>query len=231
MMGSGLSFPDALFEAVSAATTTGLSTEKRPEGMPQVFLFARTWMQWYGGLGIVVFSLALLFRPGTAAKRIAFTEDMAEDLVGGTKAHAHRVLVVYTILTGAGILLLWVEGVGFFNGLLYTMASVSTGGFAPHATSLAALEGPVVHFSVILICLAGAVPLSFYSRLYKGGRFGRLHSEGPAMIIIERKLQQLMKIVDRIIVLNYGVIIADGNPEAVVHDNEVIESYLGEGGL
>ena len=68
-------------------------------------------------------------------------------------------------------------------------------------------------------------------RLHKGGRFGRLHSEGPAMIIIEHKLQQLMKIVDRIIVLNYGVIIADGTPEEVVNNREVIESYLGEGGI
>ena len=68
-------------------------------------------------------------------------------------------------------------------------------------------------------------------RLHKGGRFGRLHSEGPAMIIIEHKLQQLMKIVDRIIVLNYGVIIADGTPEEVVNNKEVIESYLGGGGF
>ena len=68
-------------------------------------------------------------------------------------------------------------------------------------------------------------------RLHKGGRFGRLHSEGPAMIIIEHKLQQLMKIVDRIIVLNYGITIADGIPEEVVNDKEVIESYLGEGGI
>jgi len=68
-------------------------------------------------------------------------------------------------------------------------------------------------------------------RLHKGGRFGRLHSEGPAMIIIEHKLQQLMKIVDRIVVLNYGITIADGIPEEVVNDKEVIESYLGEGGI
>jgi branched-chain amino acid transport system ATP-binding protein len=68
-------------------------------------------------------------------------------------------------------------------------------------------------------------------RLHKGGRFGRLHSEGPAMIIIEHKLQQLMKIVDRIIVLNYGVIIADGTPEEVVNNKEVVESYLGGGGM
>ena len=68
-------------------------------------------------------------------------------------------------------------------------------------------------------------------RLHKGGRFGRLHSEGPAMVIIEHKLQQLMKIVDRIIVLNYGMIIADGTPEEVVNNKEVIQSYLGEGGI
>jgi branched-chain amino acid transport system ATP-binding protein len=67
-------------------------------------------------------------------------------------------------------------------------------------------------------------------RLHKGGRFGRLHSEGPAMIIVEHKLQQLMKIVDRIIVLNFGTIVADGTPQEVVNNPEVIEAYLGEGG-
>jgi branched-chain amino acid transport system ATP-binding protein len=65
-------------------------------------------------------------------------------------------------------------------------------------------------------------------RLHKGGRFGRLHSEGPAMIIVEHKLQQLMKIVDRIIVLNFGTIIADGKPEEIVANEKVIEAYLGE---
>ena len=68
-------------------------------------------------------------------------------------------------------------------------------------------------------------------RLHKGGRFGRLHSEGPAMIIIEHKLQQLMKIVDRVIVLNYGNTVADGAPEEVVQNRDVIECYLGEGGI
>ena len=68
-------------------------------------------------------------------------------------------------------------------------------------------------------------------RLHKGGRFGRLHSEGPAMVIVEHKLQQLMKIVDRIIVLNFGTIIADGTPQEIVNNPEVIQAYLGEGGI
>ncbi|OIP92693.1 MAG: ABC transporter ATP-binding protein [Syntrophobacterales bacterium CG_4_8_14_3_um_filter_58_8] len=67
-------------------------------------------------------------------------------------------------------------------------------------------------------------------RLHKGGRFGRLHSEGPAMIIVEHKLQQLMKIVDRIIVLNFGTLLAEGKPDDVVNNPQVIEAYLGQGG-
>jgi len=67
-------------------------------------------------------------------------------------------------------------------------------------------------------------------RLHKGGRFGRLHSEGPAMIIVEHKLQWLMKIVDRIIVLNFGTIIADGPPNEIINNPHVIEAYLGQEG-
>jgi trk system potassium uptake protein TrkH len=64
MMGSGLSFLDALFEAISGVTTTGLSTKATLVGAPATFLFARAWMQWYGGLGIVALSLALVMQPG-----------------------------------------------------------------------------------------------------------------------------------------------------------------------
>ena len=65
-------------------------------------------------------------------------------------------------------------------------------------------------------------------RLHKGGRFGRLHSEGPAMLIEEHKLADLMKIVDRIIVVNLGHIISIGIPEEVVKNRDVIEAYIGE---
>ena len=65
-------------------------------------------------------------------------------------------------------------------------------------------------------------------RLHKGGRFGRLHSEGPAILIVEHKLGDLMKIVDRVIVLVYGKVIAIGTPQEVVNNPDVIEAYIGK---
>ena len=71
MMGSGLVWRDAIFEAISAVTTTGLSTLPSVENLPHTFLFSRAWMQWYGGLGIVVLSIALLMGHHIATRRLA----------------------------------------------------------------------------------------------------------------------------------------------------------------
>lgn len=65
-------------------------------------------------------------------------------------------------------------------------------------------------------------------RLHKGGRFGRLHSEGPAMLIVEHKLPELMRMVDRVIVLNFGEVIAQGTPEEIGRNEEVIKAYTGK---
>jgi branched-chain amino acid transport system ATP-binding protein len=65
-------------------------------------------------------------------------------------------------------------------------------------------------------------------RLHKGGRFGRLHSEEMSMVIVEHKLAELMRIVDRVIVLNFGEVLTIGSPEEVVSDPKVIKAYIGK---
>jgi branched-chain amino acid transport system ATP-binding protein len=64
-------------------------------------------------------------------------------------------------------------------------------------------------------------------RLHKGGRFGRLHSEGPAVVMIEHKLKELMSIADRVIVMDHGEVLADGPPAEIVKNARVVEAYLG----
>ena len=71
MMDPDIPYIDVLFEAISAVTTTGLSTLGSIEVRPHTFLFARAWMQWYGGLGIIVLSVALLMGHQAVARRLA----------------------------------------------------------------------------------------------------------------------------------------------------------------
>ena len=75
---------DGWFEAVSGITTTGLSTAASVADKPGSFLFARAWMQWYGGLGIVILSLALFMYSNLAGRRLMDTEATAETLVSTT---------------------------------------------------------------------------------------------------------------------------------------------------
>ncbi|MFA5701536.1 MAG: potassium transporter TrkG, partial [Desulfuromonas sp.] len=165
---AGIPFMDALFETISAVTTTGLSTLPGLEGQPLIFSFSRAWMQWYGGLGIVVFSLALVIRPGMSALRLA-SLDVPDDLVGGTRAHARRVLRVYSAVTLAGIIFWLLLGGSLRDAVPYILSAVSTGGFAPTSGSFADLPHVRLAWVATLTTLAGALPLVLYHQAWRGG--------------------------------------------------------------
>lgn len=168
LSGAGVSLIDTAFEAVSGVTTTGLSTLETVEDKPRTFLFARAWAQWYGGLGIVVFSIALLMRNQLAARRLTATAGSGS-LVTTARVYARRMLRVYLALTVGGFcVLLFLTG-SVFDSLLHTLAAVSTGGFSPYADSVAAYPAWSARFTVLLIALLGAVPLPLYYLARHGG--------------------------------------------------------------
>lgn len=168
LMSDGLEPWNALFESVSALTTTGLTTVADVEQRSPSFLFARAWMQWCGGLVIVVLALGLVIEPGPAAKRLLGAEAEAGGLVGGTRQRVRRALVVYVALLALGTLLLFGLGLGPFDALLHSLASVSTGGFSSRNDSIAGLGGAPVQIAVIGLAFCGAISLSLYPRGWRG---------------------------------------------------------------
>ncbi|MBN1919404.1 MAG: TrkH family potassium uptake protein [Verrucomicrobia bacterium] len=164
MMSAGIRFDDALFEAVSGVTTTGLSTAGTIEHRSAAFLFARAWAQWYGGLGVVALSLALVIRPGVVAKRLSLAMGADDDLVAGVRNHTRHVLTVYLVLTGFGFGLLMACGARPFGALTHTLAAVSTGGYSSYDASLVGLGGWPVRAATIFLGLTGAVSFTLYYR-------------------------------------------------------------------
>ncbi len=191
IMQAGIPFVDALFESVSAITTTGLTTLGTVADKTESFLFVRAWMQWYGGLGIVVLSLALLVEPGTAARRFGHSAMEWDDLITGTRIHARRVMQVYLVLTAIGIAVLWLAGVDAYSAVLHTLAGVSTGGFSSHDNSLSGLGGWVAQATLMALSFAGAIALILYHPAYYRNwrqRTGYLELKGLAATAVGASL-------------------------------------------
>lgn len=176
MMEPGVAYIDSLFEAVSGVTTTGLSTLGNIEGHSDTFLFARAWMQWYGGLGFIVLSVALLMGHQAASRRLVGTVESSETLAMTARTHAIRTLWVYCCLTLAGLGVIWLFTKDGFTSLLLVLSSVSTGGFSPYDSSLSGLHSRSASIAVILISFLSAVSLHLYWRATHAGLRGGLQT-------------------------------------------------------
>ncbi|MDO9168818.1 MAG: potassium transporter TrkG [Methylobacter sp.] len=170
-MSEGLSDIDAFFEAVSAVTTTGLSTLSQIQQHSAGFLFARSWMQWYGGFGIVVFSIGLLFQnKGLAARRLAMGDITdSRDILGNARAHSVKLLTIYCALTVFAISLLLMAGVAPLSAVTHALSGISTGGFSIYDSSLTAIDQWPIQFMIVLCGVLGAVSLPFYYRFVQNG--------------------------------------------------------------
>lgn len=162
----GLSFHDALFEAVSAVTTTGLSTVGSLRGHSHTFLFLRAWMQWFGGMGIAVLSVALLMSHHVAARRL--TEPVSgENLVTTSRTYARRIVAVYLVMTVAAIATLRPFTPDTLTAIAYSLSAVSTGGFSPTDNSLLSLGHWEARWGIMAFAFLGAVPLALYHALFR----------------------------------------------------------------
>lgn len=168
IMAGGIGVEQSLFEAVSGITTTGLSTIADVESLPRTLLFGRAWLQWSGGLGIVVLSIALLLGNDVAAHQLVDPADAGEQLATTTRAFARRIVVVYAALTLFAIASLAALGLNAADALNYALAAISTGGFAPQNAGLAAVGSGAARAAIIAFGLLGALSLPLYFAAARG---------------------------------------------------------------
>lgn len=152
------SYIDALFEIISGVTTTGASILTDVEVMSHTGLLWRSFSHWFGGMGVLVFILAIM--PMTGGRNIHLMRaespgPSVEKLVPKIKQSALILYGVYLFLTVLQIILLKVGGVSLFDSVNISFATAGTGGFAVRNSSMAEYSAYVQYVTSIFMILFG----------------------------------------------------------------------------
>ena len=156
------SITDAFFETMSGFTTTGATILTDIEVLPHGLLFWRSMMQWMGGMGIVVLSLAILpmFGAGMqlfAAEVPGITYDKLQPRITDT---ARRLWELYSILTVICAILLYVGGMEAFDAICHSLTTLSSGGYSTKNASISYWTSPGIHYIIILFMLISGTNFS-----------------------------------------------------------------------
>lgn len=156
-------FVDALFESVSGYTSTGSSVIPDVEALPGCLLLWRSLSQWVGGVGIIMFFLAVIpmlnNREGVRlfnTEVSGLTDQKFRPRISQT---AKGILTIYAAMTIMETLLLWAGPMNFFDAINQSMATLSTGGFSTRNASIAAWNSSYVEIVVAIFMFLGGVNL------------------------------------------------------------------------
>ena len=165
------SFCDSYFESMSGFTTTGASIFNDIEILPHGILFWRSISQWLGGMGIVVFFVAVLPNIGVGGHKLFSAEatDIITDKIKPRIAQTAKILwVIYLSLTAILIPLLWFGGMDFFDAVCHAFTTLSTGGFSTKNQSIAAYNNLFIEIVVMVFMFISACNFTLYYQLVTG---------------------------------------------------------------
>ena len=173
-----MSFTNAYFESMAGFTTTGASVLSNLEELPKGILLWRSLTQWMGGMGIIVFSLAILPMLGAGGMQL-FKAEVPEIGVEKLKPRiidmAKSLWYIYAGLTAALMLLLSIAGMSFFDALCHAFTTMATGGFSTKSLSIAHFQNSYIDVIItVFMFLAGInFSLHFYALRGNLSRFGK----------------------------------------------------------
>ena len=135
-----LSFTNAVFESVSAITTTGSTVLVGIDDLSDGLKLWRGLMQWMGGIGIIVMGIAILPFLKVGGMRLFHTEssDWSDKVMPRTGGIAKATLSIYVILTLTAMVSYWLGGMQPLDAIVHGMTSLATGGFANSDASFGA---------------------------------------------------------------------------------------------
>lgn len=179
---------DALFEMVSGFTTTGASVAKRVEALPHSIIFWRSFSHFIGGMGILVFTLAILPKTNRHSSMIMQAEVPGPTFgkITAKLADTARVLyILYVVITLITVVLLLFGGMNLFDSIIYSMSTAGTGGFANKDLSVGYYNSRYIEMVLGFAMLAFGINFNvYYYSIYRSIKEGIKSEELKWYLII-----------------------------------------------
>ena len=163
---------DAFFETVSGFTTTGASILTGFDTMNQGLIFWRAFTHWIGGMGVLVFAMALLPMTNSRSVHILKAETTGPTkggkLVPKMRSTATILYVLYFSLTVVEVVFLLFGGMPLFEAVTYSFATAGTGGFSMSASGIAGYNSPYLNVVISVFMLLFGVNFNIYYMMILG---------------------------------------------------------------
>lgn len=165
------SFVDAFFETVSGFTTTGATILAEIESLPRGILFWRSFTHWIGGMGFLIFILAIAPSLGSNTIYLLKAESPGPNpgkIVPKLNETAKILYIIYFVLTILQTILLMVAGLSFYDAIIHALGTAGTGGFSNMNSSVAAFNNPAVEWIITIFMILFGVNFALYFQVLKG---------------------------------------------------------------
>jgi len=164
-------FSDAIFESASGLTTTGATAFPKFDEFPKSLLLWRSLSQWVGGLGVVVFFVAILSSLGAGAKILFSNESSGTSSDfdhGRIQSGAFQLLIFYLSVSLLCMLTYKFGGMDWFQAINHSMTTVSTGGFSTESKSIEQFQSPFLEWAAIFFMVVCGATFVYMIRLCRG---------------------------------------------------------------
>jgi len=178
--GSIPSIIDAFFETVSGFTTTGATILTEVESLPKGIVFWRSFTHWIGGMGFLIFILALIPSLGNSSIHLLKAESPGPTpgkIVPRIKDTAKILYLIYLVLTIIQTILLKVAGLSWFDATLHALGTAGTGGFSNMNASVAAFNNPAVEWIITIFMILFGINFALYFQILRGNTKNVFKSE------------------------------------------------------
>ena len=182
---------NAFFETMSGFTTTGASILDDIESLPHALLFWRSLTQWIGGMGIVIFTIAVLPIFGVGGIQLFAAEATGpkfDKITPRIDITAKWIWTIYFGLTLFETILLLAGDMPLFDSICHAMSTTATGGFSTKQASIAAFNSPYIEYVVTIFMFLSGINFSLLYLLFLKGSFKRVFSDSEIIWYVKTLL-------------------------------------------